>query len=876
MMCVRKWLLVAIAVVGTLAAAPAWAQPAGATLKGVVLDAQKKPVAGATVIVTDEASKASRTATTGKDGGYSLELPPGAYVVQATAPRFWAPTQRVVLTAGGESLVEIALIPMLTEVVTVTATKRESDPFDVPFSLEAHTEEDLRNRGADDIEDVAANVASLTVQNLGPGQSQVAIRGVSSGQIARDQPGVKEPVGIYLDESPVSMSLFTPDLDLVDVGRVEVLRGPQGTLFGAGSETGTVRYISNAPALKLTEGFVDFGGAGVEEGSATGDLKAAVNLPLGQQVAARVVGYYTKLAGSTDAVQPDLSVDENVNDGSRKGVRAAVTFAPNDKLKITPRFVAQDVEYNGWNLQDIYNILANPFTTTRTPVTLGEQQEFTQTDEELTDDFTLGDLNVRYDFGKLALTSITSYMDRNIRVVRDTTALTASFTGGNLGFPEPIYTLDSPMYDYTDASAWTQELRLSGESVRVNWVAGLFYTNIERDYGQNVTVPGFTAATGIPTQGLLAPEDSIYYSQFEYDLEQYALFGEATILFTNRFSLTGGLRFYDYSEDKKQLVDGAFGNPDNGNSVLSLPGSTEANGVVPRAIATYKFSDDSAVNAQVSEGFRLGGINDPLNVPLCSPEDLLTFGGHDSWEDETTWNYEVGYKTRKLPGNSLVNVSLFYMDIHDLQTTVTAGTCSSRVVFNVPHARSRGVELEFLSAPSPNFDISFSGSYNDAELRSTLTSTDTLGNVSVVSGIEEGRRLPSVPELQAAVSAIYRFEVGSSSQMYLTGTWQYIGSRYTQVGDQDLGTLDMTTLPNTIGGPLTQSTFTYDPKLPAYDNLNLRVGLRHGGWDIAAYVNNAFDEVARLSLDRERGTVARIGYLTSQPRTVGIATRFSF
>jgi iron complex outermembrane receptor protein len=881
MRCAGKGVLAAVALAATMVMAPAWAQSGDGTVKGIVRDAVKNPVAGATVTATSAATRAVQTATTGADGSYALALPAGSYSVQASAPRFWGPTHTVDVVAGQESVMDFSLLPMMTEVVTVTATKRESDPIDVPTSVEAHTEEDLRNRGAEDIEGVAANVASFSVQNLGPGQSQVAMRGVSSGQIARDQPGVKEQVGIYLDESSVSMSLFTPDLDLVDVGRVEVLRGPQGTLFGAGSETGTVRYISNAPLLALTEGFVDFGGAGVEDGSGTGNLKAAVNVPLGEKAAARVVGYYTQAGGATDAVQPDLSVDQDVNDGSRKGARVAVTLAPTEKLTITPRLVSQRVETNGWNLQDEFNILANPFTTSRPAVTFDDRQEFTQIDEELKDDFTLGDLNIRYDFGSVVLTSITSYIDRRIRIVRDTTALTASFTGGNIGLPEPIYTLASPLYDNTDATSWTQELRLSGAKERLQWLGGVFFMNADRDYGQNVTVPGLNAATtpgpGFAAPGALAPLDTLYFSQFEYDLDQWALFGEATMQLTDKFSLTAGLRYYDYKENKKQFLDGQFsGNPNYPTGVLSIPGAVEADGIAPRLIGTWKLSDDAVFNAQVSEGFRLGGINDPLNIPLCSPEDLSTFGGHDTWEDEKTRNYEVGYKTRKLAGNSFLNVALFYMDIHDLQTTVTAGTCSSRVVFNVPHARSQGVELEYVMAPSRNFDLSFSGSYNDADLRSTLTSTDTLGNVSIVSGIEEGRRLPAVPEVQGAVSAIYRFEVGKGSQMYVTGTWQYIGSRFTQVGDEDLGTLDMTTLPNTIGGPLTQSTFTYDPKLPAYDILNLRVGLKWDTWDISLYANNALNELALLSLDRERGTLARVGYLTNQPRTVGIATRFSF
>ena len=877
----RSILPVVVFLGAALAATPAPAQTQDATLQGVVRDAAKNPIAGATVTATNDLGKDSTSSKSGADGSYTLALPPGSYTLKVSVAGFWGPTIPVTVAAGGDNRVDFSLLPMLNEVVTVTATKRETSTLDVPFSIEAHSEQDLRNRGAEDIEDVAANVGSFSVQSLGPGQSQVSMRGVSAGQIARDQPGVKEQVGVYLDESPVSLSLFTPDLDLVDMNRVEVLRGPQGTLFGAGSDTGTVRYISNQPILESNEGFVELGAAGVDTGSGYGDIKAGVNVPMGDKTAARFVGYYTHLPGYVDAVQPDQSTDSDVNDGFRTGARAAVTFAPSEKLTITPRVAVQRVERNGWNLNDIYNILANPFTTTRPPVTLGDREEFTQLDESFKDDFALADLNLRYDFGPVTLTSITSYMDRKIRVIRDTTALTASFTGATVGLPEPIYTLDSPLFDDTDAAVWTQELRLSGETNRVHWLGGLFYMDSERLYGQNVTVPGFTAATGIPTQGAEAPLDTIFFSRFDYDLSQWAVFGEATFQLTPKFDLTAGLRYYNYHEDKDQFIDGNTnftGNPNFPTGVLSIPGSVESDGIAPRLIGTWKFNEDHVLNVQASEGFRLGGINDPLNVPLCSPEDLLTFGGHDTWDDEKIRNYEIGYKARNLKGRAALNVALFYMDIEDLQTTVTAGTCSSRLVFNVPKARSRGLELEYSMAPNDHFDFSFSGSVNDGQLRSTVTSTDGLGNVSVVSGIEEGRRLPSVPEVQAALSAIYRWEVAGGSQMYVTGTWQYVGSRFTQVGDEDLGTLDMTAPPlfNTIGGPLTQNIFTYDPKLPAYDILNLRLGLRTGAWDISLYGNNVLNELAYLSLDRERGTLARIAYLVNQPRTIGIKTRYSF
>ena len=142
-----------------------------------------------------------------------------------------------------------------SEELTVTARKREENLQEVPFSIVAPSEDVLRTRGVSNLEEIAANVAGFTVQNLGPGQSQVAMRGDAAGQIVRDQPGVKEQVGIYLDESVISLSLFTPDIDLFDMSRVEVLRGPQGTLFGSGSLAGTVRYITNQPEVGVSEGF---------------------------------------------------------------------------------------------------------------------------------------------------------------------------------------------------------------------------------------------------------------------------------------------------------------------------------------------------------------------------------------------------------------------------------------------------------------------------------------------------------------------------------------------------------------------------------------------------------------------------------------------
>ena len=166
------------------------------------------------------------------------------------------------------------------EEVIVTATKRDATIQDIPFSINAQTEKDIQRSGAVTLEDLSRNVAGLTIQNLGPGQSQVSVRGVSAGQVVRDQPGVKEQVGVYLDESVISLSLFTPDIDLFDLNRVETLRGPQGTLFGSGSVGGTIRYITNQPKLGVNEGVFEANANLVGGDDFGGHVKGAVNVPI--------------------------------------------------------------------------------------------------------------------------------------------------------------------------------------------------------------------------------------------------------------------------------------------------------------------------------------------------------------------------------------------------------------------------------------------------------------------------------------------------------------------------------------------------------------------------------------------------------------------
>ncbi len=523
----------------------------------------------------------------------------------------------------------------------------------------------IRNSGSDNIVDLSRNFAGLTITDLGPGQSQVAIRGISAGQVVRDQPGVKESVGVYLDESAISVALFTPDLDLFDLERFEVLRGPQGTLFGAGSSAGTVRYITRQPKLTEFEGAVEVGGYTGTDTDWGGDVKGMVNVPMGQTTALRVVGYYNELAGFIDSVYPGRAVREDVNSGQKSGARVALLIQPDDNISITPRFVYQKLETDGYPRIDVYNILGNPFTTTQPPVTPGERGQVTQFREGIDDQFRLADLTMEFGLGGVTLTSVSSYTDRDLTVLRDASQLTGSVTltldrGRNIATPADVR-LNSPLYDVTSLKSFSQELRLASDGGGAfEWLVGAFYQDIDRDYGQNLPTPGYDALLvrlGLPTSaGFNAPPDTPYFSKVPYSFRQYAAFGEGTLHFNEQWSLTGGLRYYDFKEDRHLTFAGVFADMGYTNQ----PGSTDSDGFSPRVILSFNPDSDVQLTAQVARGFRLGGINDPLNVTLCSANDLVTYSGQPTFKDEKVLNYELGAKTMLADRRVTLNASVFY------------------------------------------------------------------------------------------------------------------------------------------------------------------------------------------------------------------------
>lgn len=668
----------------------------------------------------------------------------------------------------------------------------------------------------------------------------------------------------------ISLSLFTPDIDLFDLNRVETLRGPQGTLFGSGSVGGTIRYITNQPKLGVTEGLAEANLNVIDGGNVGGHIKAAVNVPLGDNAAVRAVGYYTRYAGFIDARGPGGG--ENINDGERYGGRIALTFEPSDNLSITPRFIYQKITANGFNRQETYNLFANRFTTTRPAVQLGEREQFLLLPEKFEDETLIADLTIEVGLGdNLELTSVSSYINRDILVSRDASALTGSVSV-DLGYPAAAVLLPSNLRDTTNLETFTQELRLASDyDGPFQWLLGAFYSDVKRDYRQRLPTPGYDAFTdatlGAGTSAAVAngfPANSPFNSDLPFDIKQFAVFGEVSYDITEQLTFTAGGRYYDFKESRVITTGGLFANGDSG-----VVDKTASDGITPRFLLSYKASPDVTINAQASQGFRLGGVNDPLNTPLCNAQDRALFGGFQDYNDEKLWNYEVGVKTQ---GNGFTfNAAAFYNDISNLQVTLDAGSCSSRIVFNVPEAHVAGIEAELGLSPAPGLNLSLSGSLIESEFDSTLP-----GALAPATGIRNGNRLPSVPKFQLSANGSYEWDLGTSTTAFVAGSFQHVGTRFTQPADQENN-------PRTFvhglpfgGTPATAST-KVDLLLPDYQLVNLSAGIElDSGLSLTAYVNNLFDENPLLSFDRERGGRARLGFNIGQPRTFGVTARQSF
>ena len=497
--------------------------------------------------------------------------------------------------------------------------------------------------------------------------------------------------------------------------------------------------------------------------------------------------------------------------------------------------------------------------------------------EKFKDDTLLVDIVVEAGFSNFDLTFVGSVLDREILVSRDASALTGSVSIDVL-LDDAAVLLPSNLRDTTDMSQTTFELRASSNSDGAwQWLVGAFNSTVDRDYAQLLPTPGYDAAwdadpggeglcCSVDAANGIAPPDSPFASSLPYEIKQTAIFGEVSYDVNDDVTITAGGRWYDFDETRRIQFGGVFA------SATDQIDSTASDGFTPRILASWGMNDNVTFNAQVSQGFRLGGVNDPLNAGLCTPEDLIVFGGFQSYGDETMWNYEAGIKSTFSNGVTF-NAAVFYADMQDLQVTLDAGSCSSRISFNVPDAHSSGVEFEVSANPSDSLRLSLAGSILSSEFDSTVV--DSTG--AVLGGVAKGNRLASVPDFQIAATGSYYFPVSmfGGTDAFVSATIHHVGDRITQPSDQLAGA-GVFSSGLAFGGATGDETTTLDLVLDAYTIVNVSAGLEFNDWSATLYIHNLGDENADLSFDRERGGRARLSFRTNKPRTIGIVFRKSF
>jgi len=389
--------------------------------------------------------------------------------------------------------------------------------------------------------------------------------------------------------------------------------------------------------------------------------------------------------------------------------------------------------------------------------------------------------------------------------------------------------------DTTKLEQWTQELRIASNAPGpLRWLVGAFYSNADRNYAQRLPTPGYDAFTdarfGVGTSasvdngfGLV---DNPYHADLPYNDKQFALFGEGSLDITANDTVTLGGRYYNFDEERRFHSGGLFSNSDDRTD------STHSEGFSPRLLFSHHVNEDLIINAQIAKGFRLGGSNDPLNLPICDGgvpggPDATTFGGHPRYDDEESWNHELGFKYQH--GVFNFNGAAFYNRIRNLQVSADAGSCSSRVVFNVPQAHTIGVEAEMSAMPIHNLELSLAASVVESQFDSDVT---TSGG-AVIAGMRNGNRLPSTPNYQLAATAAYYWDAawaGQGAQGHVALSATTMGSRFTQPGDQEPGAgVFVSGLP--FGGATGAGVTTLDLELDPYTIVNFNVGVENDRWE---------------------------------------------
>jgi outer membrane receptor protein involved in Fe transport len=702
------------------------------------------------------------------------------------------------------------------EKITVTSRKRSESMNDVPISINVVNEALINQLGANDFTDLLGVVPSLTAYQNGPGRTRLSIRGVANGGGNDNDTQNQETVGLYLDEIPVSMGGMNPELALFDLNRVEVLRGPQGTLFGAGSMTGTIRLVSNKPNLSEFEGKYEASAASISHGSQNYSAKGLVNVPmLDNTMAVRASAYMLKNGGYIDN---SLTGEKDLNDGTSKGAKVAAMFVPNDELTVQLTYIKHDYSDNG-RPQDIDS----------TPLFTRDYPSFDGFDDEMD----IVNLTLDYDLGWAEIVSSTSYFDRSIVNRRSLDLLFES------ALPPGI--IPHELIDFTDSEVFVQELRLSSVSDSdLQWTVGAYADKKSLFYENTFPVPGADAILGTPSSVFGAPEDHLFYGFDDLTVQTYAFFGELYYDIGD-FSITAGLRYFNWEQEIEFYQSGLF----NGESNSDERPKESISDINPKLNVAYHLEGDNLLYAQAAKGFRYGGINGAIPQSVCATEleEVEREGGDTRFFDpDEIWNYEVGVKGSSSNGMFSYNATYFQIDWSDMQTS-RSFECGFGFRENVGEATSKGLEFEVAYRPIKELTLSLGGAYINTSLDADVPNLEA----------EKGDAAPFVPEVSWTASSEYIVPLPDNMEGFAWLNVQYTDDRTTEFNENNPNFREM----------------------DAYTLANLRVGVRFSEYEVSLFANNVFDDdgvvrgIGRPPFDPPAS-------IRVMPRTVGLTFRGHF
>jgi outer membrane receptor protein involved in Fe transport len=582
------------------------------------------------------------------------------------------------------------------ETVVVTAEKRAEPLQNVPIAVTALTGQKLTEMGGSDLADFAGAIPGLSFQNDRAGENSTTIRGIS------EIGGTAPSVGVYIDEIPVTaVTGEQVNLKSFDVDRIEVLRGPQGTLYGEGSEGGTIRVITNHPSADAFDGALRATGSYTDHGGLNGELDGEVNIPIvSDELAIRLVGLSSDYDGWT--TNPDIGA-KHYNKNESTTFRAAARFTPDSKWTIDVSYIHQYSKSDGPSASDHNYVYAVP------------------TAEPRNDRYDIYNLTIARDLGFATLTSATGYFERSSFSHNDfsSEAPLASFI---FGTPISTVAITRP----NDQKTFTEELRLVSNpgGGPLEWTVGGFYEH------NNLFIANSTITN---------PAETGVFNLSVGDVSrQYAGFGEATYALTDRLKITGGVRYFEQDRDTNSSVSGLVPLLFTGVGFNNLTQKATASDVTSKISLSYDVTDTALVYATASSGFRAGDIN---------PYAFMFPGAPASFGPEKLWNYEVGAKTSWFNDRLVANGDLFYIDWNNVIVDASAPNPLFGYSFNAGKAHSEGAELELTAVPITGLELSLSESYTEAKIDS----------VNPGAAAVAGETLPFVPRFKTAVGAQYTF-----------------------------------------------------------------------------------------------------------------------